>query len=186
MRPTFTTLGLLSIISVAPLAAQADPGIPVGTRVRITAPDTTQTAERPGDARRLTLVGELVAISDSTISLRNDATSDELTVPLSRVQRLEVSAGSNRGPSAGKGALIGLVLGGVLGFATGDDCSSSDFICFSREDVAAGGAVLGAAVGGVIGLIAGGGERWKATAIPRVSFMPIGSRSVSIASTLRF
>ena len=82
-----------------------------------------------------------------------------------------------------RAAVIGLAIGGFVGFAAGDDCSEEDWVCFPRSETAMGGAALGVTIGYVIGLIAGGGERWKETAIPRVSVVPTGERSIAISST---
>jgi hypothetical protein len=188
MRSTFIALvTVLSITAVASLAAQTEPQVVVGKRVRITVPDTMGTSEPPTSARPLLVIGQLVAFNDSTMSVRNDVTSSDITVSLSRVQRLEVSTGSNRRASAVTGGLIGLGVGGILGYASGDDCSDRQFICFPREETAVAGAFLGAALGSVMGLLVGQGERWRDTAIPaRVSVVPTGSRSISVTSTLRF
>lgn len=188
MRSTFIALvTLLSITAVASLAAQAEPRVLVGKRVRITMPDTMRTSEPPTSARPLLVIGQLVAFNDSTMSVRNEASSGDVTVARSRVQRLEVSTGSNRRASAVTGGLIGLGLGGVLGYAAGDDCSDREFICFPQEETAVAGAFFGAALGSLVGLLVGHDERWRDTALPpRVSVVPTGSRSIWVTSTLRF
>ena len=188
MRSTFIALvTLLSITAVASVAAQTEPRALVGTRVRITVPDTMGTSEPPASARPLLVIGQLVAFNDSTMSVRNEAGSGDVTVARSRVQRLEVSTGSNRRASAVTGGLIGLGVGGILGYASGDDCSDRGFICFPQEETAVAGAFVGAALGSLIGLLVGHEERWRDTALPaRVSVVPTGSRSISVTSTLRF
>lgn len=186
MRSLTLVVTVASLIVVSSVAAQADQESLIGRRVRITTSNPTPPADRQRGVARVAVIGELTGTSDSTLSLRREATEDEVTVPLSRVQRLEMSTGSDRGASATKGAVIGLAIGGVVGFAAGEDCSDADFICFSRDATAAGGAAAGVALGFIIGLIAGGGERWEDTAIPRVSVDPTGARSISIGSTIRF
>jgi hypothetical protein len=181
--PVVTMLALLIVVSS--VAAQADEEGLIGKRVRITTSNPTPPGDHQRGARPMVVIGELTATSDSTMSLRQSETMDEVTVSLSRVQRLEMSTGSDRGASAAKGAFIGLAIGGVVGFAAGDDCSQQDFICFSRDDTAMGGAAAGLTLGLLIGLIAGGGERWEETTIPRVSIVP-GERSISVGSTIRF
>jgi hypothetical protein len=188
MRSRFIALAtLLSITAVASAAAQTEPRVLVGKRVRITMPDTMGTSEPPTSTRPLVVIGQLVAFNDSTMSVRNEASSGDVTVARSRVQRVEVSTGSNRRASAVTGGLIGLGLGGVLGYAAGDDCSDREFICFPQEETAVAGAFFGAALGSLIGLLVGHSERWKETAVPaRVSVIPIGTRAISLTSTLRF
>lgn len=188
MRSTSMALvTLLAITPVVTLAAQTEPRVLVGKRVRITMPDTMGTSEPPSSARPLVVIGQLVAFNDSTMSVRNEAASGDVTVARSRVQRFEVSKGSNRRASAVTGGLIGLGLGGIIGYAAGDDCSDREFICFPREETAVGGALLGGALGSLVGLLVGHGERWRDTALPaRVSVVPTGTRSISVTSTLRF
>jgi hypothetical protein len=176
---------LASLIVVSSVEAQADEGGLVGKRVRITTSNPTPPRDHQRGARPAVIIGELTATSDSTMSLRRSETMDEVTISLSRVQRLEMSTGSDRGASAAKAAVIGLAIGGVVGAAAGEDCSEADFICFERSATAMGGPVAGVTIGFLIGLIAGGGERWEETAIPRVSIVP-GERSISIGSTIRF
>ena len=186
MRSLTLVVTLASLIVVSSVAAQADEGSLVGKRVRITTSNPTPRGDHHHAARPVVVIGELTGTSDSTMSLRREATQDEVTVPLSRVQRLEMSTGSDRGASAVKGAVIGLAIGGVLGYATGQDCSQADWICFPRSETATFGAAAGVTIGYVVGLIAGGGERWKDAAIPRVSLVPTAAGSISVSSTLRF
>jgi hypothetical protein len=189
MRHTFTTLvALMSLIPLVSLSAQTErQQVLVGARVRITVPDTMRIGEQPSSARPLMVIGQLVAVSDSTMSVRNEASSGYVTVPLSRVQRLEVSTGSRRGASAVTGGLIGLGVGGILGYAGGEDCDGEGWCFFPREETAVVGALLGAAMGSVVGLIVGRGERWRDTEVPaRLSVIPTGTRSISVTSTLRF
>lgn len=188
MRSTSMALvTLLAITPVVSLAAQTEPLVLVGKRVRITIPDTMGTGEPPTSARPLVVIGQLVAFNDSTMSVRNEAGPGDVTLARSRVQRLEVSKGSNRRRSAVTGGLIGLGAGGILGYAAGDDCSDRQFICFPQEETAVAGAFFGAALGSLVGLVVGYDERWQDTALPaRVSVVPTHTRSISFTSTLRF
>lgn len=185
MRPTFTTLvALLSLIPLVSLPAQTKHL--VGSRVRITMVDTMQTDAPPDSAGSLIVTGQLIAFDGSTISVRNEAGSGDLTVPLSRVQRFEMRRGSTRGTSAMYGFVIGLGVGGILGYA-GGDCSSGEWCLFSRDESAVIGAVLGAVAGGIIGLVVGHDGRWQEAPVPaRISIVPRGTRSISVSSALRF
>lgn len=188
MRSTYiAVIGLVSLIAVMPVAAQTGRPLLVGARVRITMSDTTPTDERAAPGRPIVVIGQLLAIGDSTLSIRKDVSSDETIVPRSRVQRLEVSTGSNRSRTAAAGGLIGLAFGGILGYASGKECGAEDFICFSRDETTAAGAFAGAAVGGLLGLLVGRGERWQDAAAPaRLSVIPTGRRSMRFSSTLHF
>ena len=183
MRITFSLIAvLLGLVSTLP--AQRADSIAPGTRVRITVRDT-----QPGGARPLVVIGPLIALRDSAISVRNDSTSSNVIVPLARVERLEVSH-RDRGGSARTGGLIGIVVGGVIGYAAGDDCSAESFICFDHTDTAMMGASAGAGLGLLIGYLAGGQERWRETTMPfRVSVTPATrthGRAVSIIKTILF
>lgn len=187
MRSILTRLvALLSLFPLLSLPAQTDQPVLVGKRVRITMPDTIGGVGLAAGGRSLVVIGQLVAISDSTISLRHDANSGDVTVSRSRVQRLEVSHGSNRSKHAVVGGLIGLGIGGVGGYWSGDDCPNGSWLCFSREDTAVIGGIVGAAVGSLIGLLANPGERWREASVPRVSVVPTGAGSILLTSTLRF
>jgi hypothetical protein len=132
------------------------------------------------------VVGRLIAVSDSALHVRRQRDSGDVRIPRSLVDRLEVSRGSGRGASARNGAIIGLVLGGVLGFATGQDCSDAGLICFDRRATTAMGASAGTGIGALIGLVVGGRERWRDAAVPMsFSVVPLAG-SVSIGSRLAF
>lgn len=184
MRIPSIAVALLGLVSI-PLAAQTYQPPPVGTRVRITMPDTSPTPNRARDRSR-PMVGRITAVTDSVMSVRPDAASADVPVLLSRVHRLEVSKGFNRGPNARKGALIGLVAGGVIGFAAGDDCSSQDWVCFDRPSTSLAGAAAGVGLGAIIGLV-GSTEKWRDTAeSASVSVAPARGGGVSIGTRVLF
>ena len=169
MRATSTALlALLLVMGVA--SAQT---LPRGTRVRITPATPTQV-----------VVGRLIAVNDSALVVRHDR--GDLTIPRSVIQRLEVSPGTSRRRSAGRGALFGLVLGGVIGFAWGSmDCSG--FWCFSPNEAAALGATTGVAAGSFLGLVVGSFERWRDTTVPvSISVVPTVEGSMSISGRIAF
>lgn len=183
MRIAFSLIAVL--LGLAPaLSAQRADSIALGTRVRITVRDT-----QPGGARPIVVVGPLIALRDSAISVRNDSTSSDVIVPLAQVERLEVSH-VDRGASARTGGLIGIVIGGVIGYAAGGDCSAESFVCFDHTDTAMMGASAGAGLGLLLGYLAGGQERWRETTMPfRVSVTPATrtqGRAVRIIKTILF
>lgn len=183
MRITFSLIAVLLGL-VPALSAQRADSIAPGTRVRITVRNT-----QPGGARPVVVIGPLIALRDSAISVRSDSASSEVIVPLGQVERVEVSY-RNRGASALTGGLIGLLVGGVLGYAAGDDCSATSFICFDHTDTAMMGASAGAGLGLIVGYLAGGQERWRATTMPlRISVAPATGtqgRTVRIINTILF
>lgn len=172
MRATLNALlGLVSIVGVA--AAQA---VPTGARVRVT------TVNNPS-----AMVGQLIAVSDSALLVRSQRDAGDVSIARSLVHRLEVSRGSSRGERARKGALIGLAIGGVVGLAAGEDCSTADFICFDRGSTTMVGAMAGLSIGTIIGLITGGAERWQEAAIPMsLSVAPTGGGSLSVGGRIAF
>jgi hypothetical protein len=135
------------------------------------------------------VIGPVVALRDSTISIGSDSTSSEVTVPLTQIERLEVSH-RDRGESARTGGLIGMIVGGVVGYAAGDDCTEQSFICFDHTDTAMFGASAGAGLGLLVGYLAGGQERWRETTMPlRISVTPATrtqGRTVRIIQTILF
>ena len=184
MRTPLIAAALLGLVSI-PLAAQTHQPPPVGTRVRITMPDTSPAPNRARDRSR-PIVGRITAVTDSVVSVRPDAARADVPVILSRVQRLEVSKGFNLGPNVRKGALIGVVAGGVIGFAAGDDCGQEDWICFDRPSTTLFGAVAGLGLGALIGLVRST-EKWRDTAeSASVSIVPTGGGGVSIGSRISF
>lgn len=111
------------------------------------------------------------------------------TVPFNAVTKLEWSAGSRRrtGAYALRGALLGAVVGGIGGAATGGDCEGSEGSC------AAMGALIGAVGWGALGALVGSVVRsygWKETQLPHadVSVTPrIGPGSrVGLAVAIRW
>ena len=98
-------------------------------------------------------------------------------VPLASVQRLAAYRGPRpRGAGALRGGGYGLLIGGVVGaasgFADGDDECDGAVPCFlpmtARQKAAAGGLALGI-VGGALGLLIGAvapGDRWESIDLP--------------------
>lgn len=182
MRITLSLVAVLLGLTPA-LSAQRAESIAPGTRVRITL-RTTQPGPSP-----VIVIGPLVALRDSAISVRGDSALSDVIVPLAQVERLEVSY-RNRGASARNGGLIGLLIGGVVGYAAGSDCSAESFICFDHTDTAMMGASAGAGLGLIVGYLAGGQERWRETTMPlRISVTPATrtqGRTVRIIKTILF
>jgi hypothetical protein len=183
MRATILAgVAILSITTgAASLRAQESRPELIGKRVRVTvAPADSSAVSR-------VVVGELVAVGDSALVIRPRKAAAEESVATSGIQRFEVRTGRNRGSGAMLGTLVGLGVGAALGYATGDDCTSTEFLCFDRSDVAVGVGLAGAVLGLGIGLIAGRGDRWRAEAVPaRVSVVPTQGGGFRLAASFSF
>ena len=181
MRATIlASVALLWMMGAAPLRAQEPRPELIGSRVRVTVAADSATPSR-------VVVGNLVAVGDSALVIRPLETAVEERLPTSRVQRFELRTGKDRGAGARFGALIGLVSGLAIGVALGDDCSSTEFMCFERSETGAGGALIGLGLGMWIGLIAGRGDRWTPATVPsNVSVMPTTGGGVRFAASFSF
>lgn len=175
MRAALTVL-LAVVTAVGVASAQADT-VPRGTRVRIT-PSTPSSV----------IVGELIGASDSVLVVRTQGYRGDVTIFRSAVMRLEVSRGTRRHTSAGWGALIGMGIGGLAGFAAGEDrCGGDAWFCIKRPLAAVLGGATGVATGSLIGLIVGSFERWSDSAVPvSLSVAPTGGGSLSVAGRIAF
>ena len=177
---------LVGLLAFAPSASAVAQGLPVlpNDRVRVSAGRTW--------------TGEVQAISADSLVLRRDPVGNRLSLPLSSIQRLDVSDGRRpRGKYAGVGAAVGGGLGLVLGLLTkssdcGVDGDSDPFgigggICDSVGTVSL---VLlpmaGMLAGAGVGALAGGGERWRRVfPAPAVSLDLEGSGRIDVAVQLR-
>ena len=171
MKATATVLlALIAVVGVA--SAQAAQALPKGTRVRITPADPSPV-----------IVGELLAVSDSVLMVRRQRAAGDITIPRALVQRLEVSRGTRRGANAGWGALVGLAIGGVVGYLSGND----NGYWVQRRGAAVLGAITGVAGGSLIGLLVGSVERWCDAEVPgSLSVVPTGGGSLSLGGRMAF
>ncbi len=161
MRPvTF----LVTALAVAPLtssAAQEQPPLESGERVRVTAPVVVACHG----------TGVFVAVSEETLTVRG--TYGTVTCPLGSVTTIEVQRG--RKSSAAKGATVGLLLGAGLGALIG-----ATMDCWGCHPGPVQALQVGLFVGGIgtgIGAVIGSaftGERWEEVPLDqlRVSFAP--------------
>jgi hypothetical protein len=148
-------LGMLVLLLVAflletqALLAQ----VATGARVRV----TTMPATR---GRR---IGSLVSLDRDTLRWSRWDTSSVIAVPIASVARLERSTG--RRSNAGRGAMIGGLIGAGLGLFVGVAASTDDtgFFEVGAEDVAAVTAILGAGGAGVGALVGSlsSRDRWE-------------------------
>ena len=129
------------VLTGGPRAAAEQPeGVAPGDRVRVAAPQLW----------REPVVGRLLDVGPETLSLELPGGNGPEAIPRSAVTRLEVSRG--RKSQAGRGALVGLAIGGAATMLLTFGDYSSDV--HGDPNLLAIGAALaggGAAVGGAIG-----------------------------------
>lgn len=141
-------------------------------------------ALKPGDRVKVDLaLPEAQAVEGLFQGIRGDsvlillrAGSEVAPIPVNHIQRIRVHLGKTRRTRVGFGMGLGLgvLLGGAIGLASGDDPSlfgGDDPFLFSAKEKAGIGAILGGLVGGVIGALVGHRmwtERWVEAAVPSV------------------
>jgi hypothetical protein len=147
------------------------PAIPVGTRVRLHAPEVDKRA----------VIGSLLATSDRDLIVFPEGRNDPIVIPRDTVRALDVSQGLK---SKRKGALIGAGIGATAGALLGVAAATSScepgsaleaFACAVIRDsfrepktsLVLGGVGLG--LGALIGAAVTHGERWQAVPISRVT-----------------
>lgn len=177
-----------SLATLGGAAASADEGRPPaeGRRVRVTAPGFV---DGP-------VIGDLVAVEATRVTLHRAGASEILAIPRRDVTRFEIGTKRRRrGRAAGIGALVGLGIGAIAGFAAGnDDCGGPDapfIMCVPRETSAAGVGGAGAALGAALGLLFAPGETLWETVDPgglQVSVTPSrrGKSGLGLALSLAF
>ncbi len=152
------------------LLAQQDPPLALGDRVRVTAPDVI----------RGRVVGSVVALSADTCVVKPEGRA-QVALPLASVTSLEVSR--ERKSNVGKGAGLGLLIGGAARVLTG-------FIAVGavREGADAGDAAPIAAMGAGAGLLIGSAigtassrERWEAVPLDRLRVGVVQGRNGGLA-----
>ena len=169
MRVSVLVLTALSFVLPAATNAQATPVVLApNTRIRFTvAPDSAA------------VVARVVAQHGDSIWVRPERTGDTLSLRASSLARLDVSRGkeTHARHAAGVGFLIGAVSGGIFGYATGEDCHPTDWICFPRGETATAGALmfglLGAGAGAIVGWVMPV-ERWNHILPPAAGRFTIG------------
>lgn len=155
-----TLLHVLVLLACAcgPAAAQDAPsrdlrglGVSAGSRVRLTAPAV---APQP-------MVGSVAALTADSLLLTRGGGA-RLQIDARQVQSLAVSAGRNRWGWALRGAVVGLLAGGVIGAraaGSGDETGLAAFAGFVA------GVLVGTPLGAGVGAVAAP-ERWTPVPLP--------------------
>ena len=161
----------LLCLSAATLSAQ---GIiaKAGSRVRVD-------AKQPGIWK---MTGVMEASRGDSMVIRPDNSDSSIAIPMTQVQRLQVSRGMRRNAMAalGRGLLSGVAVGTALGFAITPD--EREFIINSRSEQALVYGVSFGIVGGAVGLVTGTlwkSEGWQTVprSDPRVRIAAVSTRS---------
>ena len=183
---------LVAILALTPpgaLAQQVAPLVP-GTRVRVGVPTTADhRGWRISTVQRLT--GRLVAVRRDTLFVDVGGASPT-PVALSRVSTVEISQDTKS--NAGKGALIGGLVGAALGGAAMAGACSAEILgeqpgCSGGE--VAGGVLVfglsGAAAGALVGALIRS-EGWQSIPLRdvRVQPSPVTGDGVAISASLRW
>ena len=112
---------LLVVLPMLDLAAQANPALVAGARVRVTTGDPTSLSHT---------VGTLVADIDDSLRLQPEGQGGSVSIARGAITRLEFSEGQRS--SAGRGALVGFGVGALSGALIGaasSGCSSDAWLC---------------------------------------------------------
>ncbi len=169
MRVSVLVLTALSFVLPALSNAQATAVVLApNTRIRFAvAPDTPA------------VVARVIAQHGDSLWVHAERANDTLALRVSSLARLEVSRGkeTHARHAAGVGFLIGAVSGGIFGYAAGEDCQPTDWICFPRRETATVGALmfglLGAGAGAIVGWVKPV-ERWNHVLPPAAGRFTVG------------
>ncbi len=143
-----TSLSLLCAMAQS-AAAQTEPRVAEGARVRVVIPAADGQSQRRVTGTLVRLTGDTVVMMPGGVVALNEGR---------RLERL-VWSRDQGGKGAVIGAVIGAFTGAVIGAVTWEPCTETGwFACFmypSQELQAAGGAILGAAGGALVGSMIG-------------------------------
>lgn len=192
MRVPISCSLLVAVVAVmvdVSAAAAEEPAAFAGQRVRLTVPSVS--------GKRL--IGTLVGLDETTLTLRRYGVDDTLQVPREAIARLEVSRHrSRKAKGAALGALIGLGAALAVGVAAGDDCGliqGDDFstrlqrsFCFDKGETAVISAILFVPAGTLLGLVAAPGEKWEPSTPGRlrVGVAPMRGGGVRVGLSVAF
>jgi hypothetical protein len=168
-RMVWLAAALVVTMSVEALA-QDEPTVGVGSRVRVSAPEVA------GDE----LIGTVDTVRNDTLVVLAGDPSVLWIVPFPSIAKLEVSSGkrSHAGRGAGIGFLAGLVIGGAIGYASGDEnCGGSGWgsLCIEKSELAVAAGLGFGLVGIGIGALVGSGfeaERWAYVPLENIRVGP--------------
>lgn len=170
-RFSIISLAILALTPLTRTTAQERPPVEPGARIRVTAPSVF--SDR--------IVGTVVSWESERLVLRlgPEKLYGTTTFPIDSIIKLEISSGKKS--YFGEGALIGSLVGGIIGYLA---CGPIDY-CDDGARPAAIFAVPGFALGAIIGR-ASSSTIWEDVPLrqPRVSFGP--QRDGGLGLSVRF
>ncbi len=156
MRQTALLLLGLLLVPLTNLVAQQKSPVTAGTRVRLWAPKF--------DIRKQ--VGTVVAVTSDTLTFKKVLQATPFAIPIALVTRLEVS--QSRKSRAGRGAVIGLVVGAASGVGFSVEFTNAgefDFGKVARVFVPIFSAA-GTGIGALIGAASRKVDHWESVPPP--------------------
>lgn len=186
---------ILLILALAPRRAAAQlPESAPDSRIRVThncrvADDGSVRCYSGSSARHWRHTGTFVGVHSDTLFLQNPDYQTEVRLPLTAIQRLEVSHGEQSRWRMGStiGLVVGALAGGAIGGADGAN-SRADFDVAPTEAYVAGGIILGATAGFVAGAITGSffkTDRWIEQPVLAMGFVEPQSSTKACAMSIR-
>jgi len=146
----YHTLAFVLCFFVPPVVGQSSTPLRLGQRVWIR-PSTTSGTLEAG------VKGTVEGMTGDSLRIRPTPGAPAVSVEVGPRTRLFLFTGrkssTNRGAFIGGG--IGVLVGAIIGYVAGDDCSTNATLCFGSDVAAGTGAMGGGLVGAVGGAILG-------------------------------
>lgn len=188
MLKRLTAALALTAAVLTSVGAQEPPPVMIGERVRI----THSCHATNGGVRCRTTSGTMTALQAENLVL--GPAEEPIIVPMSAVEKLEVSRGLRGRADAGgvAGGIVGAIVGGAMGFGAcaADQCkgfNETDLTFLAVSAYAGLGALVGLGVGALIG------SQVKSDLWEEVPFQPVGvsmtyrgDGRLALGTTIRF
>jgi hypothetical protein len=172
----------------AGFAIESDPLHLTGSRVRLYISDRSTAAGRLSSRGQMQ-TGTVLEVRGDTLVFTAEHQSTPTLVPTASLMGLEVNRGKKRShvvKGAGLGFLAGVLVGGVVGYASAVQAAQNgDDLAYLEVPA---GMVVGGGVGIVVGAVIGTrrtGDRWEPQKLPiSVGFLP-GPHGIGLSVGLR-
>ena len=169
------------------LNATSENFLSIGKRIRILAPGVVYRQTR--DGRFYPVLGTINALRRDTIVFESKRYDSLMAVPLSAIQKIEVSKGKR--PRVllygGLGFLLGSAAGFVIGVADGEGGRNSDshfLLCIERAVI--GG--LSGLLGGIVWSLTAPSEKWGEVPLDKlkIGLIPMRNQEFVITASISF
>ena len=159
----------------------------IGKRIRILAPGVVYRQTR--DGRFYPVLGTINALRRDTIVFESKRYDSLMAVPLSAIQKIEVSKGKR--PRVllygGLGFLLGTATGFIIGAAASEADRSSDYYIADRI----GGALIGGLsglLGGIVWSLTAPSEKWGEVPLDKlkIGLIPLRNQEFVITASISF